>query len=102
MEDCPRHVPQADLCRRIGRYPDPPEDIGSDAVVLRGIHNHQGTSHSKPARPSATKKGRHPNRATAVPPTSTPSAGPSAKPVMIIALAKPRRLSRKCPRRILL
>ena len=87
------HVPQADLCRKIERYPAPLEERCEKGTVLLGIHDTHGASHSKPASPRTTKNERHPNRATAIPPTSMPSAGPSASPVIIIALAKPRRLS---------
>src|ERR1035441_3059291 len=38
--------------------------------ALRGIHAHHGTSHSNPARPRATKNGRHPKRPTKFPPTT--------------------------------
>src|SRR5271166_1334019 len=101
MQNCPRHVPHADLCRRISRILTlgPGEEVV--LLGLLGIHLSQGTSHTKLPNPNTRKNGRHPNRPTTVPPTSIPKAGPSDKPTINTELANPRSLSVKCLPRIL-
>src|SRR5207245_362346 len=65
-----------------------------------GIQRSQGSSQSNDTRPNPRKKGRHPKRATRVPPNSSPKLGLSASPAARMELARPRRLSRQCVAKI--
>src|ERR1700722_1374098 len=99
MQNWPRHVPHADRPRRIRRKPIRRESTGW--LERRGIHASHGTSQRRLAKPSVTKNGRHPKRATTTPPSRIPSAGPRDRPAINIALGNPRRFSTKWLPRIL-
>src|ERR1700688_3091529 len=101
MQNCPRHVPHADLWRKISRMPTDAPVAGLAARTRRDIHINHVTNQPRPPRPSARKKSRHPKRPTTAPPTSMPIAGPRERPDMIAELANPRRLSAKWLPRIL-
>src|SRR5579884_2094898 len=100
MQKCPMAPPQNERCRRIAHTGGPELRRAVFGGAEHGIDVIHGISHASVTTPNPTKKGRHPKRAIRVPPSSVPIAGPKAVPVIVAALAKPRRSSGRSRARI--
>src|SRR5258707_9062806 len=95
MQNNPNAVATQARRATISGSPGLPLSSSSACAFARGIHIDHGPIHNKLAKPSITKKGRHPNLPISVPPNSIPKLGPKHRPDATIEFAKPRRATGK-------